>query len=320
MMGYFFWSKMYNLGLNRPINQIVLSRKLYSTQYQEPIPSAMRTIYSNYCDQYFERLTDITNRTEAKIKKAEKIIALTIRSLQELKTLVLENEFSEPKEEIYFFKILKPKVFSQLIYYTKVKQVETTLPYYGYIKEKKKHLANELQIIGLFFQRNLDFCHYMHNNFSHWDDKYFIRGQKNCHIFDDTFQSITDEVFSTCFDYKAACLLAYDRLTIYFKNKIKNIHQQEDDSFIINEPPPFLQWTGTKIALVELIYALQASGCINNGNASIKDVKETFEKIFEIELDDCYRLFLEIKTRSNSTKFMDKLSEDLIRKIETQDR
>lgn len=84
----------------------------------------MSNIYCDYCDQYFDHLADITNRTESKLKKAEKIIALTIRSLQELKTLVLENEFSEPKEEIHFFKILKPKVFSQLIYYTKVKQVE----------------------------------------------------------------------------------------------------------------------------------------------------------------------------------------------------
>ena len=280
----------------------------------------MSNIYCDYCDQYFDHLAGIKKRQESQLKKVRKIIALTTQSLQELKALVLKHQFSNQDEEIYFFKILKPKVFSQLIYYKKVKQVETTLPYYGYIKEKKKHLANELQIIGLFFQRNLDFCHYMHNNFSHWDDKYFIRGQKNCHIFDDTFQSITDEVFSTCFDYKAACLLAYDRLTIYFKNKIKNIHQQEDDSFIINEPPPFLQWTGTKIALVELIYALQASGCINNGNVSIKEVKEMFEKVVEVDLTDYYRLFLEIKARNNTTKFIDKLCEDLNRKIEDQNK
>ena len=280
----------------------------------------MRNIYCDYCDQYFDHLADITNRTESKLKKAEKVIALTTRSLQELKSLVLEKEFSNKKEEIHFFKILKPKVFSQLIYYNKVKQVEATLPYYNYIKKKRKYLANELQMIGLFFQRNIDFCHYMHSNSSYWDDKYFIRGQENCHIFDDSFISITEKDFSTCYDYKAACLLAYDKLTMYLKNKIKNIHEQEDDSFIVNNTPPLMQWTGTKIALVELIYALQASGSINNGNTSIKDVKETFEKIFEIELDDCYRLFLEIKGRNNSTKFIDKLCEELNKKIEEQDQ
>jgi len=280
----------------------------------------MSNIYCDYCDQYFDHLAGIKKRQESQLKKVRKIIALTTQSLQELKALVLKHQFSNQDEEIYFFKILKPKVFSQLIYYKKVKQVETTLTYYNYTKKKRKYLANELQIIGLFFQRNIDFCHYMHNDSSNWDDKYFIRGQENCHIFDDSFLSITGGDFSTCYDYKAACLLAYDKLTIYLKNKIKNINEQEDDSFIINDPLPLLQWTGTKIALVELIYALQASGCINNGNASIKDVKEKFEKIFEIELDDCYRLFLEIKARNNSTKFIDKLCEELNKKIDEQNQ
>ena len=278
----------------------------------------MRNIYCDYCDQYFDHLADIKKRQESQLKKARKIIALTIRSLQELKSLVLKHQFPEQEEEIYFFKVLKPKVFSQLIYYTKVKQVEITLPHFGYVEEKEKYLANKLRLIGLFFQRNTDFCHYMHNDFSHLDDKYFIRGYSNEHLFDDSFLSITEENFSTFYDYKASYLLAYDQLAIYLNYKVENINRPENELFNVTEPSPLLQWTGTKIALVELIYALHASGSINNGNTSIKDVKEVFEKIFEIELDDCYRLFLEIKARNNSTKFMDKLSEDLIRKIETQ--
>jgi len=280
----------------------------------------MSNIYCDYCDQYFDHLDGIKKRQESQLKKARRIIALTSRNLQELKALVLKHQFSNQDEEINFFKILKPKVFSQLIYYTKVKQVEVTLPYFGYIKEKKKYLANELRLIGLFFQRNADFCNYMNNDFSHLDDKYFVRGYTNTHPFDDSFLSITDQLFSTCYDYKASYLLAYDQLTIYLNHKVKNINRPEEELFNVDEPSPLMQWTGTKIALVELIYALQASGCINNGNVSIKEVKEMFEKVLEVDLTDYYRLFLEIKARNNTTKFMDKLSEDLIRKIETQDR
>ncbi|HTO16127.1 MAG TPA: RteC domain-containing protein [Edaphocola sp.] len=280
----------------------------------------MRNIYCDFCDQYFDHLTKIKKKQDSPLKNARKIIALTTQSLQELKALVLKHQFANQKEEIHFFKILKPKIFSQLIYYAKVKQVESTLPYFSCLEEKERYLRNKLRIISRFFQRNTDFYRYMNNELSHMDDKYFVRGHLNCHLFEDSFLPMTDQFFSTCYDLKASYLLAYDKLTMYLKNKIKNIHEQEDDSFIVNNTPPLMQWTGTKIALVELIYALQASGCINNGNVSIKEVKEMFERVIEIDLTDYYRLFLEIKARNSTTKFIDKLCEDLNRKIETQNQ
>jgi hypothetical protein len=280
----------------------------------------MHNPYSDYCDQFFDHFTDISKRSESRLKKAERIIALTTQSLQELKALVLKHGFSKKGDEIYFFKELKPKVFSQLIYNTKVKQVESTLPYLGYIKDKEKYLANELRNIGLYFQTNLDFCHYLRNDLSYMDEKYFTRGQADGQLLDESFLSITDQDFSTCYDYKVACLLAYDLLTVYLNKKVENIHGNADESFVVNEASLPLRWTGSKIALVELIYALQASGCINHGHAGIKDLKEMFEKVFEIELGDCYRLFLEIKARNHTTKFLDQLCESLNNKIESQDQ
>ena len=280
----------------------------------------MSNIYLDCSNQYFDHLAKIKKEEDSPLKNARKIIALTTQSLQELKALVLKHQFANQKEEIHFFKILKPKIFSQLIYYAKVKQVETTLPYFSYPEEKERYLRNKLRIISRFFQRNTDFYRYMNNELSHMDDKYFVRGHLNCHLFDDSFLSMTDQFFSTCYDHKASYLLAYDKLTMYLNNKVKNINRPDEDIFVENKPTPLLQWTGTKIALVELIYALQASGCINNGNASIKEVKEMFEKVIEIDLTDYYRLFLEIKARNNTTKFIDKLCEDLNRKIETQNQ
>ncbi len=280
----------------------------------------MSNIYLDCSNQYFDHLTKIKKKQDSPLKNARKIIALTTQSLQELKALVLKHQFANQKEEIHFFKILKPKIFSQLIYYARVKQVETTLPYFSYPEEKERYLRNKLRIISRFFQRNTDFYRYMNNELSHMDDKYFVRGHLNCHLFDEAFLSMTDQFFSTCYDHKASYLLAYDKLTMYLNNKIKNINRPDEDIFVENKATPLLQWTGTKIALVELIYALQASGCINNGNASIKEVKEMFEKVIEIDLTDYYRLFLEIKARKSTTKFMDKLSEDLNRKIETQNQ
>ena len=70
---------------------------------------------------------------------------------------------------------------------------------------------------------------------------------------------------------------------------------------------------------MELIYAAQATGCFNNGKADIKELAIYFARVFNIDLGDFYRNFLEIKNRQNPTKFLELLKDNLIKKIEQQD-
>jgi hypothetical protein len=271
----------------------------------------MLTHFTECCNQYFDDLNDIIKKAGSLRNKAESIIILTTQCLPDLKALVLKHGFSDQSEEIQFFKSIKPRIFSQLIYHSKIKEVEITLPFLGYIKDKERFLANELRVVGAFFQRNADFCNYIRSDQTFMDDKYFVRGRSDVSLFDESFMSITDTDFATCGDYKAACLLAFDLLGHYLNKKIENLRNNTEEPFVIEESTPKLRWTGSKVALVELIYALQANGCINHGHAGIKDIKETFERMFDIELGDCYRHFLEIKGRSQIDKFLSQLSESL---------
>jgi hypothetical protein len=45
-----------------------------------------------------------------------------------------------------------------------------------------------------------------------------------------------------------------------------------------------MHWTAAKIDAVELIYALKASGAINNGNIDIAELVTLFETIFQLDL------------------------------------
>ncbi|HBL80511.1 MAG TPA: transcriptional regulator, partial [Aequorivita sp.] len=77
-----------------------------------------------------------------------------------------------------------------------------------------------------------------------------------------------------------------------------------------------LKWTGQKVDLVELVYALQASGLINNGNVGIKDLATALEQLFNVEMGDYYRIFLEIRMRkSNQSKLLDFLKTSLHNRI-----
>jgi len=81
-----------------------------------------------------------------------------------------------------------------------------------------------------------------------------------------------------------------------------------------------LFWTGNKVDLIELIYALHATGVVNSGTADIKGIASIYEQMFNIELGDFYRTFLEIRSRKiNNTKFIDSLKDALIKRMDESD-
>lgn len=80
------------------------------------------------------------------------------------------------------------------------------------------------------------------------------------------------------------------------------------------------KWTGSKVALVELIYALHTEGVFNNGASELKEVTTFFEAAFGVDLGQFNRTFLEIRTRkSERTKFLNVLKEKLILRMDDAD-
>ncbi len=81
-----------------------------------------------------------------------------------------------------------------------------------------------------------------------------------------------------------------------------------------------LNWTESKTALVELIYALHSSHSINEGRIDIKTISERFESLFSMELGDIYHTFSEIRNRKTEpTKFIDLLKDSLLIKMKETD-
>jgi len=81
-----------------------------------------------------------------------------------------------------------------------------------------------------------------------------------------------------------------------------------------------LNWTESKAALVELIYALHSSNSINKGKVEIKTIAKFFENLFSIELGDVYHTFLDIRNRKiEKTKFIDLLKDSLLSKMKEID-
>jgi len=82
------------------------------------------------------------------------------------------------------------------------------------------------------------------------------------------------------------------------------------------DPLPSFQWTDSKAALTELIYALQYGGVLNNGLIGVKEIAEKFEQIFQVELGNYYHCFNEIRLRKkNRTALLDHLREKVLQKM-----
>lgn len=63
-----------------------------------------------------------------------------------------------------------------------------------------------------------------------------------------------------------------------------------------------LQWTGTAIELVELVYGLHEMGCINNGEASINELASFAGTLFGVDIRDCYGGYTDMKKRKNESR------------------
>ena len=125
-----------------------------------------------------------------------------------------------------------------------------------------------------------------------------------------------DPLFCTLWGQKAAELLAYEKLG---KHIVQRIHELENPDLItqVDSPETNLRWTDSKVALVELIYGLYSAGSINGGRIEIAEISKALEKLFNIQVGDLYRRYLEIKFRkSSTTKFLDHLVGSLRTKIE----
>jgi len=146
-----------------------------------------------------------------------------------------------------------------------------------------------------------------------------MRGKEDLHLYQDSLMFYVDPDFSTSHDYMVAKIIANDRLEVFLKTELDALTIKANNTklgqvgLMCNN---LIQWTDSKTALVELIYAINACGSINNGHCEIRELTAFFEQIFNVRLTDIYRTYLEIKVRSTPTKYIDSLKAALLRKME----
>ena len=238
-------------------------------------------------------------------------------TLNKLRTRILKKGFPSPEDESRFFKTIKPIPLGYLIYYLSLAEFETKRPQNS-SKMVKKHIQEHLSLYQKYYIEHRFFYQYLARNRTDRDSIYFIRFQSPVKFHPDALAYCIDEEFSTSHDYIAAKIFAHKLLVNRLTKELIALKTPKKPSA---QPFPVqLQWTGNKVDLIELIYALHASGAINNGQTDIKELATNFQGLLNIDLGEYYRTFIEIRSRKiNKTKFLERMITNLKLKMTEAD-
>lgn len=275
--------------------------------------------------KYQKLLLDIEGQLEALesgngdiLYKAEKGIALVEKCIRKLQQQIVGQDFETQSDEIYFFKHVKPQIFSKLIYYIRLFSIESKRPR-GKDVAQIKYLQQQIDKLQTFFNDNLEFYNYYRRGAMSMDEQYFVRGNRDLRMPLESFHFLIDDQFSTCQDGTVATIMAYDMLIVYLRKEVDDLNNNmEPTKNTAMEKPSKLFWTGSKTDLIELLYALHTSKCINGGTVDIKEMASHFEYFYNVDLGNYYHTFIDIRSRKSSrTRFLDRLIEMLNQRMES---
>ncbi|WP_418263677.1 RteC domain-containing protein [Flavobacterium faecale] len=251
----------------------------------------------------------VSGETDNIIEESYRITTYLRELLNSVKQKIVVEGFKDDTEEINFFKNIKPQILGKLIYYNKVFRIETSCP----VNNGKMYhtfFSNELEDLKQEYNDhicNSDFYRYYRARRTDRDTEYFKLGKINYHNGLNSFVFEIDTSFSTYYDYKIARIIANELLYAYLLAKTHTDHKTE---FMLQSPESTKEifWTGSKNALIELIYALHASGVISHGKIGIRKISLAFHILFRIPLGDIHHAFHRMKDRAGSrTTFLDQL-------------
>ena len=236
-------------------------------------------------------------------------------ALDDMRKLVIKDGFADKGSEIEFFKKRKPAVYSKLLYYREVFDLETKRQ----DKDKegiRKYLQQKLDRIMKCMIRNDTKVQYYHCNYSHLDEKYFLRDGTEIPLELRDNHHLMDEQFFTWHDHTFSMIIANEMLIDYITEELRKLDNPENmnDTELVSS----LFWTGSKIDAVEIIYAFYFAKVINGGKVTIRELTLVFGRFFNLDLtNDVYRYYAEIRQRKiNQTKFLDFLRNVLQQKMD----
>ena len=264
-------------------------------------------------DRALERELHLLNLSTGSLSRQGEAVGICRKAMHKLKNFTLNHGFQNTCEEIWYFRQAKPLIYGKYIYHVHVYNYLVKRPP-GSGEDRSAYIRNYLTDIRHFFEQNAMFYQYIRAGLTHLDEAYFTRlGSAGIAPEIEDFEA--NEHYATSHDYKLAKIMANEKLQRFLETeqaKLSAATTLSDDLIPFHRPA----WTAGKTDAVELIYALKASGAVNNGNIDISELVSMWEYVFQVELKEYYHKYTDITRRKKDTPvFLNKLKDGLLRWI-----
>jgi hypothetical protein len=273
-----------------------------------------------HSENLIQKLFALENDHLTNSQKIDSSIILCRSLISYFHKIISNSSFTQISYEIEFFKETKQVPLHNLIYYSEIRSLEMHYPRLNKRKQEI-YIRKRMDKVNRFYLHNIDFIQYIETGKTHLDEQYFTRKFFDENIITHTKFYFLNPEYNTSHDILLAKFSAYQKLTNYLYHKLREIEGSNNFTKINLNSKKKLHWTSTKVALTELVYALNYSGAINNGTADIKEIAAAFQKTFNFELGDYYRTYLEIRSRKKSkAKFLEELSYSFSNRLKSDDK
>lgn len=267
---------------------------------------------------------EVYEKEKAPLAQMREVVLLVKDRLSELKAMVMEQGFGSVEEEIGFFKVVWPAVYSWQVYAADRFAVELRRP----VDERGKvmgYLRGELDYVQKIFLRYPVQFVYFRQGMEGLDSAYFL-GEGKRDVALEGLDVDADGQFAGPWSYLWAKFMAGERLRDYLLAELAGLEVGIGGGEAITVPAKpvrtgGMRWTGEKVNLIELAHALFVSGQIDNGKVGITEFFERMGRCFEIDLGIPKRGFDDLGSRKrlSRTHFLEVLREGLNKKFDDAD-
>jgi len=275
------------------------------------------------CSQVADEVLKIYLGSPLPLQQLREVVLLVQQQLTALQLEMETTGFRSEQEEIDFFKLIKPGIRCWLLYAADRFAIDLACPV-GIKSKKMDYYLNELDYVQRSLQRFPLHYAYFRQGMNELDRVYFLRGSLGDVPTD---QLGDDPQFSTPCDYLWAKFMAGGKLIDYLMGKIDALEKGlevtgDKAAFVLTKPVVVpMRWTGEKVHLIELCYALFFSGQIDNGKLGVMEFFSRVGAFFEIDLGIPKRGFEDLKSRKrlSRTHFLEVLQKGLEEKFDAAD-
>lgn len=250
------------------------------------------------------------------LKKALDASQLLGEGIYQLKEFTRTYIFKDTDSEIDFFKNIKPRLCSHVIYYRKVYNFEMNRPV-GDKEVHREYICKELSNLQEYKELRLDFYRYYRDGSTYLDERYFTRFNTDMDMYLDTSFFERDPFFSTNCDDKVAKIFANDQFEVFLKSELERIDTYSPLPGDAIYPKVGIRLEANNIDILEVLLALHCYGSF--GDIPKKCVIDFFEVVFNRNFGNYTRTFSEMKSRNDPVAFLNKLIDALLEHMKRED-